>query len=62
MRKVKTVNYQGVTGSGETIDLSYDVWDGAHLTDADDVIFNGAGAPSRGSVPRGNPYIGFGSR
>ena len=57
MRKIKTVEYQGVTGTGETVNLSYDVFDPAHLTDVDDKIFNGAGAPSRGSVPRGMPYL-----
>jgi hypothetical protein len=57
MRRIKTVEYQGVTGTGETVNLSYDVFDPAHLTDVDDKIFNGAGAPSRGSVPRGTPYL-----
>ena len=56
MRKIKTVEYQGVTGTGETVNLSYDVFDPAHLTDVDDKIFNGAGAPVRGSVLRGTPY------
>jgi hypothetical protein len=57
MRKIKTVQYSGVTGSGQPVDLSYGVFDPAHLTEVDDVIFNGAGAPMRGSVPRGNPYL-----
>jgi hypothetical protein len=57
MLKIKTVNYQGRTGSGETVDLSYDVFDPAHLTDVDDKLFNGAGAPMRGTMPRGNPCM-----
>jgi hypothetical protein len=57
MRKVKTVEYEGVTGRGERVNLSYDIFDPAHLTEPNDTIFNGAGAPTRGSVPRGTPYL-----
>ena len=62
MQKVRQINFDLVginsTGNQRVVD-TYEcgVFDPLHLGEVGDVIFRGAGAPTRGTVPRGTPYV-----